>query len=162
MTPGLWLERATAEDPPALAALEAECHTHPWSESQFQEEVAFGLPNVLLVLRCAVSEAERWRGIRAYSVYRVVIDEMHILNVAVAPGWQRRGLARWILGFSMGKAARSGARRALLEVRRGNRKALSLYESLGFVQVGLRSDYYSDPSEHAVVLALDRLAPRQP
>ncbi len=156
--PGLWLERATAEDPPALAALEAECHTHPWSESQFQEEV----PNALLVLRCAVSKAEQWRGIRAYSVYRVVIDEMHILNVAVAPSWQRRGLARWILGFSMRKAARSGARRALLEVRQGNRRALSLYESLGFVQVGLRSDYYSDPREDAVVLALDRLVPRQP
>ena len=62
----------------------------------------------------------------------------------------------------MGKAVHSGARRALLEVRRSNQEALSLYESLGFVQVSLRSDYYSDPSEHAVVLALDRLVPRQP
>ena len=56
--PGLWLERATAEDLPALAALEAECHTHPWNQSQFQEEASLGPPNALLVLRAAASSPE--------------------------------------------------------------------------------------------------------
>lgn len=155
--PGLWLERATPEDLPALAALEAECHTHPWNQSQFQEEASLGPPNALLVLRAAASSPERWRGIRAYTAYRVVVDEMHILNLAVAPGWRRRGLARWLLGFAVPQAARRGARRVFLEVRQGNRDALSLYEGLGFARVGVRSDYYSDPREAAVLLALEKV-----
>jgi len=155
--PGLSLERATAEDLPALAALEAECHTHPWNQSQFQEEASLGPPNALLVLRAAAWSPERWRGIRAYTAYRVVVDEMHILNLAVAPGWRRRGLARWLLGFAVPRAARSGARRVFLEVRQSNRDALSLYEALGFGRVGMRSDYYSDPREAAVLLALEKV-----
>lgn len=157
MKPGVWLERATAEDLPSLAALETECHTHPWSEAQFQQEASLGLPNALLVLRAAASSPEPWRGIRAYAAYRTVVDEMHILNLAVAPDWRRRGLARWLLGFAVRQAARSGARRAFLEVRQSNRDALSLYGALGFARVGSRRDYYPDPPEDAVLLALEKL-----
>jgi ribosomal-protein-alanine N-acetyltransferase len=82
---------------------------------------------------------------------------MHILNVAVAPGWRRRGIARWLLGFALAQAARAGAGRALLEVRESNAPARALYANMGFVHLGLRRDYYTEPLENAVVLALDPL-----
>jgi ribosomal-protein-alanine acetyltransferase len=91
----------------------------------------------------------------AYAVYRVVVDEMHILNVAVAPAWRRRGLARWLLRFALDRAGRAGAIRALLEVRDGNAEARALYADMGFVRLGLRRDYYREPVEDAVVLGLE-------
>ena len=162
MTPALWLERATVDDPPALAALEAACHTHPWTESQLREEVAYGSPGAVLVLRGPPRAGQPWGGIRAYCVYRLIIDEMHILNVAVAPGWRRQGLARWLLGLAMRKAAREGACRAFLEVREGNREALSLYGGLGFARVGVRPGYYTEPEEDAALLAREELPSGQP
>ena len=51
MRPPLWLERATPEDVPALAALEAACHSHPWTGRQFLEETSYGPPHAILVLR---------------------------------------------------------------------------------------------------------------
>jgi ribosomal-protein-alanine N-acetyltransferase len=158
----VWLERATLEDASALAALEAACHRHPWTEAHFREELAYGPPNAVLVLRGARASSEPGRGIRAYCVYRMILDEMHILNVAVAPAWRRRGLARWVLGFAMGQAARGGARRAFLEVRRSNREALSLYEGLGFTRLGVRRGYYREPREDAVVLGRGELPSGKP
>ena len=152
-----WLGRATAEDPPSLAALESECHTHPWTEQQFREEVGYGPPGGVLVVRSPAPSVGAWRGIGAYCVYRVVVDEMHILNLVVAPPWRRRGIARWLLVFAMGQAARSGAVRALLEVREGNVEARALYAEMGFRVLGMRSAYYQEPVEDAVVLVLEAL-----
>jgi ribosomal-protein-alanine N-acetyltransferase len=153
----LWLGRATAEDPPALAALESECYSHPWTQRQFREEVSYGPPGAVLLLRSPAASVVAWRGIEAYCVYRVVVDEMHILNVAVAPACRRRGIARWLLSFAIGQAARCGAVQALLEVRESNVEARALYAALGFVGLGTRRDYYSEPVENAVVLSLDPL-----
>jgi ribosomal-protein-alanine N-acetyltransferase len=58
----------------------------------------------------------------------------------------------------MRKASRTGAVRALLEVRAGNREALALYESLGFRRVGVRRGYYRDPAEDALLMTRDDLA----
>jgi ribosomal-protein-alanine N-acetyltransferase len=150
---GLWLERATPEDVEALAALEAACHSHPWTLAQIRQEVSHGPPGAVLVLRGLRPPRE----IRAFCVYRVVADEMHILDVAVVPEARRRGLARWLLGASMAMASRTGARRALLEVREGNAGARALYESLGFHHLGRRRDYYAQPREDALVLGLQPL-----
>jgi ribosomal-protein-alanine N-acetyltransferase len=150
---GHWLERATDDDVDSLAALEAACHSHPWTVDQIRQEVAYGFPGAVLVLRgCRPPGA-----IRAFCVYRVVADEMHVLDVAVDPDARREGLARWLLGLSLRLASRTGARRALLEVRESNEGARSLYESLGFCQVGRRRDYYAHPREDAFVLGLEPL-----
>lgn len=159
---GLWLERATACDAPALAALEAECFSHPWTGAQFREEVSYGLPGAVLVLRGVASREGADRGIRAYCVYRLTVPEMEILDVAVRPGWRRRGLASWLVRFAMAKAARAGARRAFLEVRRSNTGALALYDAQGFTRVSVRRRYYREPCEDALVLGRDLLPPGQP
>jgi len=157
----LWLGGASAGDPPRLAALEADCYTHPWTLRQFVEELGQGPSGAVLVLR-SPRLAHRWGDVRAYCIYRLVVDEMHILNVAVAPPCRRRGLARWLLRFAMARAARAGARRGLLEVREGNLEARALYHGLGFETIGRRPSYYSQPPEHAVVLALEGLPSGQP
>ena len=153
MRPGLLLRRAVLSDVPALAALEAACFTHPWTPAQVHEEVARVPPDMVLVLEAPPDPAGAPAGIRAYCSFRLVVDEMQVMNVAVHPSYRRRGLARRLLAFAMARAARAGARRALLELRAGNREALALYESLGFRSLGVRRAYYAEPTEDALVLA---------
>ena len=157
MSDPLWLSRATVEDSSALAALESECYSHPWTQGQFREELSYGPPGAVLVLRSPGPSVAAWRGIGAYCVYRLVVDEMHLLNIAVAPAWRRRGIARWLLGFAIGQAGRAGAVRVLLEVRESNVEARALYAEMGFARLGLRRAYYNEPVESAVVLILDPL-----
>jgi len=159
---GLWLERASLDDAPALTALEAECFAHPWTRAQFQEEVSYGPPGAVLLLRGAAPRANADRGIRAYCVYRLAVPEMEILDVAVRPGWRRRRLASWLVRFALAKSARAGARRAFLEVRPSNRGALALYDGLGFTRLSVRRRYYRQPCEDALVLARDLPSPGQP
>jgi [ribosomal protein S18]-alanine N-acetyltransferase len=150
--PGVLLRRAHAADVPALAALEASCFTHPWTEAQVAEEIDAAWPGGVFVLE------SRPGGICAYCAFRVVLDEMHVMNVAVHPASRRQGLARRLLRFALRRAARGGARGAFLELRAGNREALGLYESLGFRPVSRRRAYYRQPLEDALVLVLEGLA----
>jgi ribosomal-protein-alanine N-acetyltransferase len=153
VTGGVFLERATAADVAALAALEAACFSHPWTPAQIAEEVAGGPPGAVLVLRGIGLGGQG--ELCAACAYRVVLDEMQILDVAVRPGWRRRGLARFLVGVALRRAAAAGARTALLEVRAGNHEALRLYESLGFARAGVRRQYYREPVEDAVLLRRD-------
>jgi [ribosomal protein S18]-alanine N-acetyltransferase len=153
VSPGSLLRRAVLADVPALAALEAACFTHPWTPAQIHEEVARVPPDMVLVLEGPGSPGGAPAGIRAYCSFRLVVDEMHVMNMAVHPGYRRQGLARRLLAFAMARAARAGARRALLELRTGNREALALYASLGFRSLGVRREYYREPTEDALVLA---------
>ena len=150
MSRGVFLARAVGADVPALAALETACFSHPWTRAQISEEVGAGRPGAVLVLR-AVGRAGHGE-LCAACAYRVVVDEMQILDVAVDPAWRRRGLARFLLRVAFRRAAAAGARTALLEVRAGNREALRLYESLGFARAGVRRQYYREPVEDAVLL----------
>lgn len=164
MSPALWLERGRAEDVPQLAALEAESFSHPWTEEQIRQEIAAPPPGAVLVLRAVVPSVSgaTTTMLVAYCAYRIVVDEMHVMDVAVAPRWLRRGLARWLLRFCLTRAARDGAVRAVLEVRSGNAAARKLYAGLGFSEIGRRRDYYAAPVEDAVVLSLDPLSAALP
>jgi [ribosomal protein S18]-alanine N-acetyltransferase len=152
---GVFLRRAAAFDVGPLAALESACFTHPWTASQIADEVEGVERGLVLVLEGRRAPGDPLAGIRAYASFRLVLDEVHVMNVAVAPAHRRRGLARFLLRFALGRAVREGAARALLEVRAGNREALALYAAVGFVPCGRRRDYYRDPVEDAVVLSLE-------
>jgi ribosomal-protein-alanine N-acetyltransferase len=155
---GIWLERGSADDATALAALEAACFSHPWTLGQFRQELALEPPNAVLVVRSREPRAAGGRDLVGYCIYRLAADEMHLMDVAVAPGWRRRGLARWLLRFAMARAGRDGACRAFLEVRESNQAARALYASVGFSLAGRRAGYYRDPPEPAVVLTVEPLA----
>ena len=148
------LEAATLADLPALVALEARCHSHPWSEKGLLEALR---PEegqrALLVLRAPWTESDVDRGIRAYCAFQVVAGEAHIHNLAVAPEARRRGLARLLLARVLEIAARRGARIVHLEVRSGNAAARALYGGMGFREAGSRRAYYAAPVEDAVLLS---------
>jgi ribosomal-protein-alanine N-acetyltransferase len=154
--PRVVLRRAVAADLPALAAIEQACSSSPWTEAQIAEEMG-AAPGGVLVIEAAPGP-EGSSGPCAYCAFRVVLDEAHVMNLAVAPHARRRGLGRRLLSCALRVAARAGARVALLELRAGNEGALALYESFGFRRVSRRREYYRQPVEDALVLVLEGLA----
>ena len=83
--------------------------------------------------------------------YWEIVDEAHITVLAIDPCYHRRGLGRWLLINLLEDACRRELQRATLEVRASNSRAISLYESFGFVALGNRKRYYPD-GEDALIL----------
>jgi ribosomal-protein-alanine N-acetyltransferase len=144
--PPVFLRRAEAGDTAEVARLERSASLHPWSEGQVRDELARPAPDAVLVL-------QGLSGILAYCAVRLVVGELHVMNLAVDARARRRGLARLLLQKSLERGARAGAVRALLEVRAGNTAAQALYARAGFALLGKRKAYYVDPPEDALVLA---------
>jgi ribosomal-protein-alanine N-acetyltransferase len=148
------VEEARADDVEALASLERRCYTHPWSVRGFREALRRGEHGLVLVAR-APAGADPERGILAYCVIETAADELHVHNLAVRPEYRGGGLGRRLLAIALTIGERRGARVGLLEVRESNRPAIALYHSMGFVSVAVRRNYYSQPSEDALVLRKD-------
>src|SRR5574338_602808 len=125
----------------AVVALEAECFTNPWTKAMLERELRHSDVARVYLLRLP--------GIRvaAFCACWIVYDELHINTIAVAPAHRGQGLATALMRHVMADAARQGARRATLEVRRSNEPARRLYEALGFSTGGVRPMYYTGPDE---------------
>ena len=82
----------------------------------------------------------------------LMADQIHISTIAVAPHYQRRGLAAQLLRHLLAEGQRLGATEATLEVRVSNVAAIALYQQYGFDVVGRRKRYYRDNGEDALIL----------
>jgi [ribosomal protein S18]-alanine N-acetyltransferase len=87
-----------------------------------------------------------------------VLDEAEVIVIAVLPSARKTGLAEALIAASMGTLAQQGIKRMFLEVAQDNAAARSLYDKLGFSQIGLRKAYYARPNAivmDALVLSRD-------
>jgi ribosomal-protein-alanine N-acetyltransferase len=94
----------------------------------------------------------RMPDIVAFCSFWLVLDELHINNLAVRQEFQGRGVGTALLQHVLESGARRGADRATLEVRRSNTPARRLYERLGFEVAATRPNYYVSPPEDALIL----------
>ena len=97
--------------------------------------------------------AEDERGIEGFSVARPLVQETEILNFAVRDDARRRGIGTALLKEALEWSRSLGAEKVILEVRASNEGALKFYERHGFVAIGRRAKYYSEPVEDALVLS---------
>jgi ribosomal-protein-alanine N-acetyltransferase len=147
--PDLSFRRMREADLPRVMEIERAAFSHPWSEDLVRRELAHEFSTVLLATGGAAGE------VRGFAVVWLVHDELHVLNVAVAPEARRHGVARAILDQVEAQGRAQGARVSMLEVRRGNAPAIALYRSLGYREVGLRPRYYAEDGEDALVMDKD-------
>lgn len=143
------IDDADLSSAPLMAALTETASNDPWSPEALARILAlprsFGLiaheagqPLGFLLAQCAAGESE-------------------IINLAVAPAARRRGIGRALVASAMSRARWLGAQTMFLEVADDNTAARSLYERQGFVQVGIRPDYYRrGPSNYTNALILRR------
>ena len=139
-------------DLPAVMEIDRQSLPRPWSEAIWHEELRspFGLYLVL----------EEAGGISGHIGVRRVADEAHVTTLAVRPERRRRGFARVLIEAALASSVSVGARRVYLEVRPSNAAARALYDSLGFVQTGVRPGYYGDEAALLLTLDLDRRGSR--
>ncbi len=144
------IERMTKEDLDQVMAIEERSFTTPWSRNLFLAEFRNRPISLMLV---ALSEGTG-REVVGYIVCWVFVDELHILDLATKESIRRHGVGRRLVLAALGTAYDGGARKVFLEVRRSNAAALALYEDLGFEQTQVRSEYYANPVEDAIVMTL--------
>ena len=133
-----------AEHVPQVAQLEKLCFADPWSEMSIESE----LKSIWSYWVVAVEDEQ----VVGYVGSQSSIDETDIMNIAVHPGWRRRGIAESLIDYLIKDLKNRGSHALMLEVRVSNDPAIALYEKLGFRQVGLRKNYYRNPKEDALIL----------
>ena len=137
-----------ALDIPVLATYEKELFPYsPWSTSQFKEEFA-GIPTTRYM-----SVAEDGNTIVGYCGVFVPAPgiEADILTVAVLPAYRRQGIAKEFMRQIEAYALEREASAMMLEVEVSNESAIKLYESLGYMKISVRMDYYG-PGKDAFVM----------
>jgi len=87
----------------------------------------------------------------------LILDEVHIATLAVNPTFRQHHIGQRLLAHTLIKAVDLGAKKAFLEVRKGNLPARELYRKFGFIEVGVRRWYYQDNREDAVLMNLEAL-----
>jgi [ribosomal protein S18]-alanine N-acetyltransferase len=153
LPPGWTVDRLERSDLDEVLEVEEASFTSPWTRQMFEGELANVGISYGYVLR-----TPEWR-VAAFCTVWVVVDEVHINNLAVRPQCRGVGAGRMLLEVVLRLSAGRGAQRATLEVRRSNTGALKLYERLGFTVAGIRANYYANPVEDALILWRDDLEP---
>lgn len=124
----------TAEDVPAVLALEERVYPEPWSEGVFHDELT--QPNRIYL---TVVDGGNVVG---YAGMMIVFEDAHITTMSVAPEARGSGIGQQMMMRLIDAAVASEAEHLTLEVRLSNEAAQALYRKFGFAPVGVRKDYY--------------------
>lgn len=128
----------------AVAAIERQIFSMPWSEQGFQTSLQSEDTLYLVVYNRD--------QILGYCGFLQSFDEADITNVAVAPEIRNSGIGFAMLSELMMQGRKRGIQRYTLEVRTGNAAAIHLYQKLGFESVGIRKNFYERPREDAMIM----------
>ncbi len=139
------LRRLEVGDLDLVETIERESYGTPWSRSMFDAELR--KPSSLAL--GAFTENDVLVGYAFVSRY---VDAWHVMNVAVADAYRRRGIASALLGRLFEVTESDSRRGYTLEVRVSNAGAIRLYEQLGFEPRGIRRGYYTDNREDALIM----------
>ena len=132
----------------AVVAIEEQAYEHPWTPGNFMDSVRAGYQAQLLVAG---------QQLLGYFVAMKGVDEVHLLNLTVAPDMQGQGWGRVMLDALAQWSRGQGAQWLWLEVRASNQRAQLIYTRHGYRRVGERKGYYPDGMgrrEDAVVMSL--------
>ncbi len=138
------IREMNVNDVPAIAELERVCFSDPWSENSISSELNNPLSYWLV--------AEDNGVIAGYVGSQSVLDAADMMNIAVSSDYRRQGIGQALIEGLVAHLLRKNVIALLLEVRVSNIPAITLYEKLGFEQVGRRRGYYHNPREDALIL----------
>ena len=128
----------------AVAEMERQCFSDPWSE----KSVAPELDNPLSLWLIAEADGV----VAGYVGSQTVLDSADMMNLAVSQDFRRQGIGEQLVNSLTEALAEKGVKTLLLEVRISNEPAKQLYQKLGFEIVGKRPRYYEKPREDALIL----------
>ena len=138
------ITKMSSEHVPQIALLEKMCFHDPWSENSISSE----LNNSLSVWLVALDG----ESVVGYVGSQTVLGWTDMMNVAVHPDYRRKGIAEQLVVSVENELKNRESTCLTLEVRVSNEPAKSLYDKLGFAEVGRRKNYYRNPREDALIL----------
>ena len=130
-----------------VVAVEQDVYPYPWSRTNFADSLS--------------QDYHAWvlrgqdRELMGYFLVMGIVDEAHLLNVAVSRAWQGRGVGRLLVNQAVALSRGLGMESILLEVRPSNGRALEIYQRYGFSEIGRRKGYYpaaNSTREDAIVM----------
>lgn len=132
-----------------VQAIEKLSFANPWHVETFLGEIQ-NRP----ISHALVAYHDLDKKVIGYIIFWIIKDEAQINNMAIHPDYRGRGYGKEMLSTTLEEMRASGIRIVTLEVRESNLKAFNLYKSLGFEAVSRRRDYYTNPREDALAMAL--------
>ncbi len=142
-----WFQPLTEARLDAVLAVEHASYTHPWNRTNFTDSLKSGYEAQVLLGGDEVI---------GYFMAMKGVDEVHLLNITVAPAHLRQGWARVMLDALAIWSRGQGAEWLWLEVRTSNLRAMNVYDAYGFRRIGVRKQYYpahAGQREDAVVMS---------
>lgn len=140
------IRRSLPKDSSEIAKAESEIFSDPWSESDITSLIS----TEGALCYTALSDGK----VIAYVLGRIIAPEGEIYRIATLPEHRRRGVAYRLLDYAVKTERGNGLESLFLEVREKNTPARHLYTAYGFRKIGLRKNYYKNPSDDAVVMIL--------
>ena len=142
------LRRLTEGDLDRIMEIELAAYPYPWTRGIFADCIRVGYDCWGLQSGSALS---------GYCIQTHAAGENHLLNLCLAPEWQKQGFGSLLLGHAVRLARQQSCFCIFLEVRPSNLAGIELYEKKGFIVVGERPDYYRSVQgrESAMVMRLD-------
>ncbi|MEY3993836.1 MAG: ribosomal-protein-alanine acetyltransferase [Pseudomonadota bacterium] len=151
VTPDLVWSPMRLNDLASVMVIENQAYPFPWTSGNFTDSLTAGYE---------MSVLKEQNVMVGYLVWMAVVDEAHLLNIALSPARQGRGLGLWMMRYFIAQARTREFSKILLEVRPSNHGAIRLYRFLGFQKIGQRKGYYpqsagsSKEREDAIVMQL--------
>ena len=137
---------ASFDDISSIVEIENKTNQMPWSKAQFLSSMEVGHYSVVM---------HKDSDILGFAIYSPIIPESHLLNIAIDPAYQGKGLGDKLLQQIILQNRTIGVKIISLEVRVSNLPAINLYEKRGFLKDAIRPDYYSgSPKEDALLMSL--------
>lgn len=144
------LRLMTPDDVPEVMSVERASYSAGWPATAFERELTQNAMARYLVLRSSLGGP-----VVGFGGLWLMVDEAHIVTVAIVPSERRQGLGAIIVYGLVSLAIAQQMALATLEVRVSNEAARALYAKYGFYEVGLRKRYYSDNHEDAVIMTTE-------
>lgn len=138
------IERMTLEDIDQIMEIENQSFKEPWKFNDFADTLEY--ENIVFLV------AKDDNNLVGYCGIYMSVDQADIANVAVSSLYRRKGIAQELINNILSIAKERSVKEVFLEVRLSNVKAISLYEKMGFVEIGLRKAYYANPKEDALLM----------
>lgn len=136
---------ATEADIPSVKRIADVCFPDPWSEASYASK----LPSAIFKV------AEHGSEVVGFAIVSVAYDEAELYDIAVLPEMRGTGAASELFDAVKSEAFTQGAEKIYLEVRSGNLSARAFYSKCDFTELGVRKNYYKNPTEDAILMSLD-------
>ena len=143
------IRQALTTDIDLIHGIELSSFSSPWSKNSFMS--ALESDNIRII--CAFDESSSNSAILGFAVYASVADEAELMDIAVAKEFRGLGIGNALITHMNAHLLSLGVSSVFLEVRLSNVNARSLYEKNGFSVIGIRKNYYSKPTEDAVLMS---------